>query len=578
MSQRDIILQNLQNYFIIGNPVYNTTADFNEQIASNTPLSPYNKLEITVNNQKYPSIIHYLLSLRLCYKESKEQLEQAEPNEVREVFLKYEKKCERVFKKYAKSYKIKTSATEFVKEGFETVQDYLFDKTEKGLLVLYEVISTNSEMKNALMNSGDKKIIFHDPDNILGDGDGQMRGANLYGKKLEEVRKFLKSNYQRDCIATKELQQLVNLSSESKIEEFNPLEKWAYKKLEFVCKIIAKFFVYLCKPRLGYTEISIPPIIINNYTNPKTKKNGVLVLTQDNSYDDFFKGLSKKSKDKTAQDYNKIENYEYQGEKYNGWEINKENLSDVLQFINTEGKVNPKITSQMSLYCIKDIMSCGILNTFEGVNFPNPDDVAIKVITQLILKNIDNRFLANSTTVDILVVRDVFQYVFILTEYVMLQTFSKEENKEERKNNEEIYNNYINVANNNEQFVLNNKRDYFNHGFATDEENAIAQFILYSIIAITDYIDLDVIGTDEINFCIELLNLNQTSNLIPPVNRLMTNSNEFYVQNVIQMFSEKGQIVSEEMARIIANLIHTVNENMDNPVIQNRVYFFSNFI
>ena len=92
MSQRDIVLQNLQNYFIIGNPVYNTTADFNEQIASNTPLSPYNKLEITVNNQKYPSIIHYLLSLRLCYKESKEQLNQAEPNEVREVFLKYEKK------------------------------------------------------------------------------------------------------------------------------------------------------------------------------------------------------------------------------------------------------------------------------------------------------------------------------------------------------------------------------------------------------------------------------------------------------------------------------------------------------
>lgn len=557
---------NLQNFFIIGNRIFNTRPEYETEIANNIVLSPYHKKEIIVGQKTFPSLIHYLLSLRLCYKNVQQQLIQAEPDEVREIYEENAEKCSGNFLKYAKSYKIRTSATEFVKEGYQNVKEYFVDRTDKALDILYDLITKDSNMKSALVNSGDKTIVFHDPDTILGDGLNRG-GANLFGKKLQQVRKFLQSNYQRECIATKSLQNIINLTSEKindkkTIETFNSFEKWAFNKLEFLCKLIATFFEYLCSPRYGFMKVSIPPIIVNPYTNPKTKKKGVLILTNDIFYDTFFIDLLK-TKGKIPE---KIKNYEYEGRNFDGWEIKEDQLSSVLQFLNAEGRVIPRITPQMSLYCIKEVLNCGIFNTFESVNFPNPENETVQVISKMITQNFENIELANSTIVDNLVVRDIYQYVLIAAEYIMLQAIS--ENTED----------YKAIIENTETFVSDTKRTYFNYGFETDEENAIAQFILYIVIAITDSIDIDVVSDHEVNFCIDMINLNQDIRIIPSIENLMQNPNELHDRIVSQMFSEKGSIMNEEIAKKFSNLIYTVNDKIDNPIVKNRVYSYANFI
>jgi len=557
----------LQKFFLIGNPIYNTDPAYDTELVNNILLSPYHKKEITVGQKKFPSLIHYLLSLRLCYKNVQEELLNAEPNDVRSIYEENKEKCEKNFLKYAKSYKIKATTTEFIKEGYTNVKEYLLDRTDKALDILYEVISNDSNMKNALVNSGNKTIVFHDPDNILGD-----KGANLYGKKLQQVRKFLQSNYQRDCIAIKSLKNLITLNQEKlteQKEQFNAFEKWAFQKIEFLCKLIAKFFEYLCAPRDGFIKVAIPPIIINPYENPITKKKSVLVLTNDKFYDSFFmdflKGEKTKGKNKVFA-IEKIKNYKYQDRTFDGWEIKEEQLSTVLQFLNTEGRVVPRITPQISLYCIREILHCGIFNTFESVNFPNPDADTIKVITKMIIDNFENPELANATIVDNIVIRDIYQYVFIVSEYIMLQGIS------------ENTDNYISIIQSTEEFVSNTKRTYHNYGFKTDEENAIAQFLLYIVTSIMDSIDIDVVGNREVSFCIDMLNLNQVVRLIPSIENLMTNPVELYDRLIVQMFSEKGFIVDDSTAKKISNLIYTIDDKMENSIVKNRVYSYANFI
>jgi hypothetical protein len=554
----------LQKFFLIGNPIYNSSPEYDTELANNVVLSPYHKKEITIGEKKYPSLIHYLLSLRLCYKDVQQQLLNAEPDDVRVIYEENKEKCEKNFLKYAKSYKISATTTEFIKEGYANVKEYLLDKTDKSLDILYNLISNDSNMKNALVNSGNKIIVFHDPDHILGD-----KGGNLYGKKLQQVRKFLQSNYQRDCIAIKSLENIITLNDE-KIKEgkFNDFEKWAFHKLEFLCNLIAKFFEYLCAPRDGFMKVSIPPIIVNPYENPVTKKKGILVLTNDKFYDIFFMDLLKSVKTKGGKNekIEKIKNYKYQDKIFDGWEIKEGQLSEVLQFLNSEGRVIPRVTPQMSLYCIKEILHCGIFNTFESVNFPNPDDDTIKVITKMIKNNFENVELANATIVDNIVIRDIYQYVFIVAEYIMLQGIS------------ENTDNYTSIIESTESFVTNTKRTYFNYGFETDEENAISQFVLYIITAVMDSIDIDVVTDREVSFCIDLLNLNKDVRLIPSIENLMKNPDELHDRIIVQMFSEKGFIVDDEVAKKISNLIYTVNDKIENAIVKNRVYSYANFI
>jgi len=554
---------NLQNFFLIGNAAFNTVPAYDIELANNIVLSPYSKKEIKVGQKTYPSLIHYLLSLRLCYKASQQELAEAEPNEVREILLKYQAKCENVFRKYATSYRIKSSPSEFVKDGYENVRDFLKSKTDSALDILFDVVVNDSNMRDALINSGDKTIVFHDPDTILGDGLNN-RGANLLGKRLQQVRKFLKTNYQRECIAVRALNNIVSLTDEklNNKENFTSFEKWGLQKIEFMSKLIALFFEYLCEPRDGFEKVSIPPIIINPYKNPQTKKEGVLVLSNDTQYDSYFRDLLKS---KTNKNPEKIKNYEYEGTQFGAWEFPKDKIANVLQIINKSGSIVPRITPQMSMYCIREVLHCGIFNTFDSVNFPLPDEETIKTISKMIKNNIRNKELAFATQIDNLVIRDIYQYVFIISEYIMLQAVS--ENSD----------NYTTIIENSEKFVSDTKRDYFNYGFHTDEENAIAQFILYTCIAVMDSIDIEVLSEREIKFCIDLLNLNQPNKFVL-FEKLVKSPFEVYKSIIIQMFSEKGVIANDEIAQLVANLMETVDDAMDNEIVKNRVYSFANFI
>jgi predicted NAD-dependent protein-ADP-ribosyltransferase YbiA (DUF1768 family) len=553
----------LQNFFLVGNSGFNTVADYDVELANNIVLSPYSKKEIKIGQKTFPSLIHYLLSLRLCYKASQQELSEAEPNEVREVLLKYQAKCENVFKKYATSYRIKSTATDFVRDGYENVKEFLKSKTDSALDILYDLIVNDSNMRDALLNSGDKTIVFHDPDTILGNG-LDNRGANLLGKRLQQVRKYLKTNYQRECIAIRALNNIVSLTDEkvSNKENFTSFEKWGLSKIEFMSKLIAIFFEYLCEPREGFEKVSIPPILINPYVNPRTKKEGALVLTNNTQYDSYFRDLLKS---KTNKNPEKIKNFDYQDAQFSAWEFPKDKIANVFQIINKVGAIVPRITPQMSMYCIKEVLHCGIFNTFDSVNFPLPDEETVKTISKMIKNNIQNKELALSTQIDNLVIRDIYQYVFIISEYIMLQAVS--ENTE----------NYTTIIENSEKFVSDTKRDYYNYGFHTDEENAIAQFILYTCIAVMDSIDIEVLSEKEIRFCIDLLNLNQQNNFVS-FDKLTKSPFEVYKSIIIQMFSEKGIIVNDETSQIVANLIETVDDAMDNAIVKNRVYSFANFI
>jgi len=100
---------------------------------------------------------------------------------------------------------------------------------------------------------------------------------------------------------------------------------------------------------------------------------------------------------------------------------------------------------------------------------------------------------------------------------------------------------------------------------------------LYTCIAVMDSIDIEVLSEREINFCIDLLNLNQPNKFVL-FEKLVKSPFEVYKSIIIQMFSEKGIIVNDEIAQLVANLMETVDNAMDNAIVKNRVYSFANFI
>ena len=93
-----------------------------------------------------------------------------------------------------------------------------------------------------------------------------------------------------------------------------------------------------------------------------------------------------------------------------------------------------------------------------------------------------------------------------------------------------------------------------------------------------DSIDIDVVTDREVSFCIDLLNLNKDVRLIPSIENLTNDPVEVHDRIIVQMFSEKGFIVDDEVAKKISNLIYTVNDKMENTIVKNRVYSYANFI
>jgi len=541
-----------------------------ENLQISQVLSPYNNIEVKSKNRVYPSLITYLLSLRLCYNtEISKLIETNDPREMRKIMKKNAEPCKKIFLKFSSQYNIATPGV-FVKNAFQSVDEFLVDKTNKGLDVLYNIVPKSAIMKQYLLSTGNKTIVFHDPDTLLGDGlDGS--GLNLYGKRLTEIRKMLRSVKQTVALSDQFLNNLINFTD---VASLSPFEKWAYNKIETVAKVSGMFFQYLCEPRTGFLQISSLASIIAPY-----EKDKLLVLSNDKSVDNFFLGIqkdeeqihnkkeaAKKKKTPFVRITERVTGYLQEGEEIprNGWKTSLTRLAEVKNYIKSLSVVNPILNGEMATYVIHDLFNCNIVNSVSNISFPQITPSLISQIKILIKSGISNQYLKNMTEISDQACNNIYIYVLSLAEYIIINSIDK--------NNKDL----IQLTKDTENFLNQNKRDFEFYGFNDDDENAVAQAILYIVVALTDWLDLDYATMTEFKFVEKLLYFNDNKE---PIN-LLENPDSVIVKKLLtKMFYEKGIIVYNQDMDYLSKLLYTIQENMkNNKQLENKVFFYANFI
>lgn len=569
--------------------------DYNRQLFSDEDnmnitkqLSPYNNVEVlSKNNKSYPSLIKYLLSLRICYNKEITKLIEVDDYEdiyeLREIIDKNKDVCKKVYLKFAEQYKIRKGDL-FMKEGFDDVDSYLLDKTKNGLEVLYNIISKSSLMKKLIISTNKKTIIFHDPDKFLGDG-LNGKGMNMLGKKLMEIRGML----QRVHIVRAVCEQVVpNFIAMDDVKNFTDFENLLNNKLQYISKLTGSFFEYLCQSRSGYLQIKSIPKIISPFEGDK-----ILVLSNDKTIDSFFTNMQRqevqkmkeykqelskkklstekfkeleKKKAETLYQTQKIDSYKTEkGESMNGWKTSSKNLAEVKNYINSLQTVSPIISGDMVLSVINDIMNCNIGDNFNSISFPSMSELMRATIQKYIKEGIKDEYLSVSAEISERACFFLYSYTLHLAEYIIIN--STQANQSD----------FVAFAKHEEEMLGKNKRDIEDYNFDSTEENAALQCMLYTVIAITDWLDMDYATKTEFRFVETILSLEQKEN---PFKQLLKNPlKEKYKKDVIQVFVQKGIIIYENDLELIMNLHYTIVEKMkENEVLKNRVYFYANFI
>lgn len=546
-----------------------TTFGSEENLQISETLSPYNNILVHSKNRTYPSLITYLLSLRLCYnKEISKLIETTDPREMRNIMKKNAEPCKKIFLKFSAQYNIVTPGV-FVKDAFQSVDEFLVDKTNKGLDVLYNIIPKSGAMKQYLLATGNKKIVFHDPDPILGDG-LDYSGLNLYGKRLMEIREKLKESKQTVALSEQFLNNLINFTD---LQSLSPFEKWAYDKIETVAKVSGMFFQYLCEPRTGFLQISSLASIISPF-----EKDKLLVLTNDKSVDNFFLGIqkdeeqlhnkkeaTKKKKTPFVRITERVTGLLQEGEEIprNGWKTSLSRLAEVKNYIKSLSVVNPNLTGDMTNYVIHDLFNCNIVNSVADISFPSITQSLISQIKILIKSGISNQYLKNMTEISDQACNNIYIYVLSLAEYIIINSIDQNKND------------LIQLTKDTENFLNQNKRDFEFYGFNDDNENAVAQAILYIVIALTDWLDMDYATMTEFKFVEKLLYFNEKE----PIN-IVENPESMIVKKLLtKMFYEKGIIVYNQDMDYLSKLLYTIQKDMkNNKQLENKVFFYANFI
>ena len=573
--------------------------DYNRQVFSDQDnmdvtkeLSPYNNVEVVTKNKAYPSLIKYLLSLRICFnKEIAKLIEIDDSKSIEELHYIVEKNkeaCRKNYLKFAEQYKIRKGDV-FVRDGFDDVDSYLISKIKNGLEVLYNIISKSSRMKSLLLSTNKKTIVFHDPDLFLGDGlDG--KGLNLFGKKLMEIRGML----QRTHIVRAVCEEVIpNFISMEDTKTFTDFEKLLDTKLQYVSKLTGSFFEYLCQSRPGYFQIKSVPQIISPF-----ETNKILILSNDKTIDSFFVSIQKqevekmkkfkeelKKKKMSSEKMSelekkqaeatyltqKVESYKTEkGDTMNGWKTSIKNIGEVKNYINSLHTVSPIVSGEMVLSVLNDIMNCNITDNFNKISFPNMNEKMRTTIDKYIKQGIKNEYLAISTEISERACYFIYSYILHLAEYIIVNSFDKSSQSNQQPD-------YTLFAKQEEQLVTKNKRDMEDYGFDSIDENAVLQCMLYVVIAITDWLDMDYAVKNEFKFVETVLSLEQDENIFK---QLLRNPNkEKYKKDMLQAFAQKGIIIYDSDTEYIMNLFYTIVEKMKtNDNLKNRVFFFANFI
>ena len=583
---------NLESTAIVGNPFAEDIErnPYQDQIISNEEISPFLSSKIVIKGKKqktYPSLIQYLWVLRLCYGDAIKQLLEKTPTESEEVFEKYRERCEKVFDKYKESYNISTLGKSLFKKKepkeklsgqfpvakieYESVKDFIVKRTDAALNVLYDVVQTNKKFYNKLLSTKDKNIIFFNKDPILGVG-SNGKGLNLYGKKLQEIRKQLFENETRPSVITPFTKNLETLSQlDINTSKLSDVENWAAKKLELVSRVTGAFFDYLIKPREGFMIVKPSPVIVYPYDGPTTG----LVITNDEDFNKLFTENVKDTKNIFGE---KKTNIEYQGQNVSGWKINLKDLGTIRNIIQARQLINPVITNSMVLYVLSQILHCNILSTFDKVTFPAITENLENTISTIVKSELSSDF-KNSTTVSPIACKDIWMYVSTLTEYMLLQIFTKDYTLAEASE-EDVNKRFIQILDDIEFGVVSNKRDFVDHGFETDEENAVAQYFLYMCCTLTDWLDLDTVSKNEFQFCEKILLFKGDSKINIKIETCPFMDD--YKTLLTKMFYNKGLIVFEKDLVSLCNFIYSISRNMSSKAsdqfLTNRVYFYANII
>jgi predicted NAD-dependent protein-ADP-ribosyltransferase YbiA (DUF1768 family) len=528
-TSRVIFIGNYKNY----------KGKYQNEVLNFSFLSPYYKHKITYKNKEYPSLINYLYSFRLCYKDLKEKILSTSPEDVVDFYKKNKNRCDKVI----------TMVGEKMGKGkFESVNNFLVKTTSDALNILYTVFMNDNTLKSVLIDTEYLDIVFVDEDKILGNGfDGS--GLNLLGKKMQEVRKYLKSTTMSRANVYNKLEMLSNIKLnfdtskkylEYKNEKFNHIEKWAYKMMLIYSYCVAKFFNYLCEPREYYM-----PIIKGDNIDITDQDDYFILKGEYISFASKFKEMGGTIKKKE-------------------WRFPMKQKKDVLKILyaNEAMGIQPIVNVNITNYVINEIFHCSFKDVYSNLYFPDSENIST-TISSLIKTFIDEE-LVETVSVTPQTTSAIWKHICKLCEQVYDNVDESTDDKD--------------VVLMSQDSVNTSKREYSDNGMMTELENCAVQSVLYTIIALMDWLALDEVTDVEVDTCIDMLSFNMPV-MKRYVDMKMPASIEDTLINVINAFYKKGFTMNEKVGIRLLKFVLYVSElaERDNGVL-NRIMFFSNII
>lgn len=540
-------LYDTEKTIIIGD--FKKNGPYEEATYTNRILSPYYKYPVNHKGKTYPSLVNFLYSIRLCYKDIKDKMFELEPEEVVSFYRKKKVKCEKLFNKLG---------MKIGKNDYQSSDEYIVELTKEGLNILYSYFSSNDTLKDALMSTGFLPIVFVDDDDILGTG-RKNRGLNMLGNTMMKVRSYLIENNMRSAISISKMKELKDLSLKYddvsdyinyKNNNFNNLENWAFKMLLMYSNAIGNFFKYLCEDRRDFMRV----IKGSNIQELEGDKFAVYGDYSDMKYN--FANLGGEVK-KVRQD----------GESKSAWVFPLKVKPQVKQllFASSFG-VNPIVSVNVVKYICNEVFHCSFSSQFNNIYFPEVSEKMKATIESMITSVISNDpELYETTTVSFQACNLLWKHVCMMCEHAYVSASFEDGFSD---NEESAINKILEASKNS---VENLKRDYVDYGFNTENENCIMQAILYVIVALTDSLEVDEVTMLEYNAMYNILLFDLRK--VPA-----KSSNSAMGINVLKAFNDKGLIISQDMADTIGGLINKLSVSMSRVEVLNRIMFFANII
>lgn len=545
---------NTDKVVLVGN-FYTYSGPYEEQIKATKILSPYLEINLNTDRKLFKSIATYLYYVRLMYGDLKDKILSEPVSNVYGFYKKHKFKTEKLMKNLGEKIGI---------SNYDGPKTYIITKTKESLNNIYNLFITNKELRNALLFTEDLPIIFVDDDPILGDGLNGL-GLNLYGKKLEEIRRYLRSTTMKDSLLEDKFNNMLDIKLDyTDFEEFenfinenktfNIIEKWAFKMMLMYSNAIAKFFEYLTVSRTDFLEV-----IKEGSMNLSKNNNELILKGVYQSLGNKFTNIGGKFNNKNKE-WIFSKTFKLPG--YNKDQDTEQEITKIIFNYNLIG-IKPIINNKIVSYVINEIFNCSFGSQYDNIRFPTLTDNFTDTIRYMIKSFIVNENFKTNIEITSNAISIFWSHICKLCEHIY--DYSEQfEGGEQLKLNTSLYNA--------KKSVDQLKKEYVNHNMHTETENCALQAVLYNIVALTDWLSVNIVGTKELNTCVDILCYNLDD--LKDFESLDTNE----VENVIKAFVNKGLIIDSSVAKKILGFVHKMNDNSSDNLVLNRIMFFSNII